>query len=65
MELKQKIVVPDLNNYYKDQLNRIDVNDFYPPKIQLSCTNNKTNWINLNKDSATELVKWLTDNFIK
>lgn len=65
MNKTKKIAKPDPSNYYKDQLNRIDVNDFWPPKIQLNCTNNKTNWINFNKDSATELVKWLTDNFIK
>lgn len=61
---KKQIAIPDPFNYYRDQLNRINLKEVFPPKMQLNCLENKTNWISLNKESAIEIVNWLNINFI-
>ena len=51
-------------NYYKDQLNRIDTKSEYAPTIKVSGSNGiSTKYMNLNDESANELVLWLKENF--
>ena len=53
--------------YYKDQLNLIEVGKTeYAPTFKIFANGNgqDTKNISLNADSAKELIKWLTDNFI-
>ena len=49
--------------YYVDQLNKIDPNSEYPPTFQFSGSGKKTNYMDLNADSAKVLKQWLEDNF--
>ena len=51
-------------NYYKDQLNRIDTKSIYAPTIKVSDSNGiSTKYMDLNDESANELVLWLKENF--
>lgn len=52
-------------NYYQKQLNYIDTTGEYPAKFQFQdAKNNKTNFMDLNPESANVLINWLT-NYIK
>ncbi len=54
-------------NYYKEQLQRIEVGKTeYNPTIKVLANGNgrDTNNMDLNKESAKELIKWLTDNYV-
>jgi hypothetical protein len=55
------------STYYSDQLKQIDTKNEYAPKIQIHNGENdtKTHFLDINKESAAELVKWLSDNFLK
>jgi len=52
-------------NYYTAQLERIDLNSIYSPKIQIHSgeTEDKTNFLDINEESAPIIAKWLIDNF--
>lgn len=51
--------------YYKSQLDLINTKSEYTPTIKVfGPDGNNTKHMDLNKESATELVKWLTDNFL-
>lgn len=50
--------------YYKDQLNKVKIDPIYAPTLKISSVTGQTKWMDLNKESATEIVKWLTANFI-
>ena len=55
------------NTYVKDQLNRITpgTSEYAPAfKIEARGNGNDTKWINLNKESALELVFWLQKSFL-
>lgn len=52
-------------NYYQSELSVIDTKNEYAPTIKIWDANgNKTKCMNLNKESAEELVVWLKNNFI-
>lgn len=54
-------------DYYKSQLSKVEVGktQFAPTiKVFSNGNGNDTKHMSLNKNSAAELVKWLTDNFI-
>lgn len=53
------------DTYYADQLNRIQLHSEYAATviIKQGVGDVKTNHLNLNDESASELVKWLTNNF--
>jgi len=56
------------SEYYQNQINAVNVNDpeFAPQfKIISPVGGKNTKHLNLNKQSATILIKWLQDNFIK
>lgn len=55
-----------MRKYYRDQLKGVDTKGIYQPNIKITGRDkgSATKWLALNKDSATVLVKWLTDNFI-
>ena len=53
-------------NYYASQLAKIEVGKSeYSPKIKIFANGNgdDTNFIDLNSESAKELIKWLKRNF--
>ena len=55
------------SSYYTDQLRKIQVGSTeYAPTIKVFANGNgsDTKHLNLNKESATVLVQWLTENFI-
>lgn len=57
-----------METYYKDQFNRIEVGKTeYAPTVKIFANGNgeDTKNISLNKESAKDLIKWLSDNFIK
>ena len=52
-------------NYYQKQLEVIDTKNEYAPTIQIKDANgDKTKWLDINKESAQDLVVWLQNNFI-
>lgn len=51
-------------NYYKNQLNQIKIDPIYPPNIRIHASGLGTNWMDINKESAKELIEWLNTNFI-
>lgn len=49
--------------YYQDQLDHVNTNE--QVRIQLRGEKDtKTNWLNLNEESAQDLVDWLTINYL-
>lgn len=60
---KKQISIPDPDNYYKDQLNRINTDQIFPAKVQFMCLDNKTNWLSLNEESAAEIIEFLKLKF--
>lgn len=52
-----------LNKYYSDELKKVS-EPHYNANIQIKQTNgNKTKWLGLNDESATELVKYLKEHY--
>ena len=51
--------------YYKDQLEKVGTEEDYPLSIKIKNIDKETNWFLLNKESANELVKWLTEHYLK
>ena len=52
-------------SYYKRELEQIDTKNQYAPTVQIKDANgNKTKWLDINKESAQDLVVWLQNNFI-
>jgi len=54
-------------NYYENQLSNVNTKSEFAPKIKVNSGegNGETKWMDVNKESAEALVKWLTANFIK
>lgn len=53
----------DLKNYYSSELKKVS-EPHYQAKIQITQTcGAKTKWLNLNDESATELVKYLKEHY--
>ncbi len=51
-------------NYYNEQLQRIDTKGEFNAKVQFSDhTGTKTNHLDLNNESAKEIISFLRDNF--
>lgn len=60
------IITNESASYYKTQLNRINLDSVYAPKIKIrGGVDGETNYIDINKESAQALVDWLTVNFLK
>lgn len=56
---------PEPFNYYREQLERINPKGEYAPTIQIKDggSDARTNNLNLNDESASELVRWLKMHF--
>jgi len=52
------------NNYYRDELAQIDTDSEYAPTMRITSATGNTKYININKESAAELIQWLTIHFI-
>ena len=54
-------------DYYKDQLSRVNTKGEYKPRFKVCSDkenlNADTKWMELNDESANELVKWLKENY--
>jgi hypothetical protein len=55
----------DTKGYYQDQLKRVSKrsSDFDSRKIKITNDSDNTNWLDLNHESATELVRFLRENY--
>ncbi len=53
------------DSYYRNWLNRIVVDGEFPASFKFFSDGKSTNNLNLNKTSATVLMKWLKENFKK
>jgi hypothetical protein len=53
-------------NYYTNELDKIDTNSEYSPRIQIANGEGigKTKWMSLNEESAEILIDWLSANFL-
>lgn len=51
------------SNYYKGQLAKVKPSKKQPMKVRLDSEEGFTNWMNLNDESAKELIIWLQNNF--
>jgi hypothetical protein len=49
-------------NYYREQLKKLDTNHCVTAKFVSN--NGDTNYLSLNKESATEIVQFLTENYL-
>jgi hypothetical protein len=61
-----KLINEDQNaiNYYQKQLNYIDTDGEYPAKFQFhDAKGSKTNFMDLNTESANVLINWLKSKF--
>ena len=57
---EKKEAAPDKHSYYTEQLKEIKLGGEYPPTLKIQDSKgNSTNFISINKESATELIKWL------
>lgn len=56
----KEVLNEDDFNYYKSELNKINVNSEYAPKIQIvGGEGEKTKFITLNSESIPFIMKWL------
>lgn len=54
-----------MSGYYKDQLDKLKVDtDKSTPHVIFENNSGSTNWLSINNESASEIVKWLKDNFV-
>lgn len=53
----------ELKNYYASQLERVSEPNKYERSIQIRSDGHNTNWLGLNDESATEIVKWLKKHY--
>lgn len=54
----------DKTSYYEDQLKKVfSVKSEFPRVIKITNDDISTNWLSLNDESATELVKFLKGNY--
>lgn len=61
----QKTHIMEKFNYYRSELENIDTKNQYAPTVQIKDANgNKTKNMDINEESAKELVVWLQNNFI-
>lgn len=51
-------------NYYQQELNKVDCKGDYPAQIKIKSVSGETKWLSLNNESATEIVKFLTENYL-
>ena len=52
-------------DYYKDQLKQVKTDNKYPVHIKLTDSDsNSTKWLDLNRESAGELIMWLAKNYL-
>ena len=52
------------SDYYKNMLDSLGiVNSEYPAILKISVVSKSTNFMQLNDESATEIVKWLKENY--
>ena len=51
-----------MSNYYRDQLNKVDT-VLHLAKIRVENITGHTNWLDLNDESASEIVAWCKRNF--
>lgn len=56
----------DSKRYYESQLSRVKVDGEYKPIVKVISPEGgeSTKYMDINRDSALVLVKWLEDNFI-
>jgi len=54
------------SNYYVHQLNSIDLDSEYNAALQVRGPkgDNKTHWMDITDESAKEIIKWLSDNYL-
>jgi hypothetical protein len=52
-----------ITNYYKNQLDKVKPSEKQPMKVRLDSREGFTNWLDLNDESAKELIIWLQNNF--
>lgn len=54
----------EIKNYYISELEKLgNIKRGYPAKIKITHENGETKWLGLNDESATEIVKFLSENF--
>jgi hypothetical protein len=49
-------------SYYKNQLNQL--NPAIVPSIKIKTDDTETKWMNINVESAQDIIDWLTTNYI-
>ncbi len=54
----------DSKQYYKDQINSVNIYTEYPAQIKIKGQNEETKWMTLNKESAGEIIAFLIGNYI-
>ena len=54
-----------LNNYYGDQLEKVftDTKDKTVRSVKIQSWTKETNWLTLNDESASQLVKYLQEHY--
>ena len=62
---KYKRSLMEEQGYYWDEVRKIDTKSEYAPTIQIRNGEKptQTKWMNLNRDSAEVLVKWLKEQY--
>lgn len=50
-------------NYYENELSKINFHCLYCPKVKMSDENGETKWMNINRESATSIIKKLRKEF--
>ena len=53
----------DKNQYYQDQLNKINFHSLYCPTVQFKDEEGATKWLDVNQDSARAIIKKLKKEF--
>ena len=62
----QTNTTPSPYNFYKEELSRVEIDPVYTPQIVVKGGNGThTKNLQLNPESAMELIHWLTQNFLK
>ncbi|MCK9369368.1 hypothetical protein M0R04_05465 [Candidatus Dojkabacteria bacterium] len=50
-------------NYYQKQLAKIEFDKIYPSTVKFKCEKGETNWLDMNKESAEEIIRVLKREF--